>query len=322
MTKSKIKTATTKVYDRARGYLAARPHRSFKRTKNQKLGGQPLPRLWPQLKSVVGLIRREKRIMLSLGLIYVVLNFVLVGGLSQDSFVGLKEAALQLISGDFGSFGTAFTLFTSIVSGTVAAPSELQQFIGGLLAFVFWLAIIWALRMRLADQSIKVRDALYNSGSPIVPSFMIMLAVTVQALPAVLGIYVLSTAQAQGWLQGVEAMAFWLAGALLFMLSAYWVLASLMALVVVTLPQTYPWRALSTASSLVVGQRLRLALHVLALLLYVLVLWAVVLVPTLLLDDWLKFDWLPLVPIVSQLLSGLSLVFFTTYVYKLYRSLL
>jgi len=63
-------------------------------------------------------------------------------------------------------------------------------------------------------------------------------------------------------------------------------------------------------------------LRVLALVVHVVVLWGVVLVPVFLIDNWLRFDWLPLVPIFVQALVGLTLVYTSVSIYKLYRSLL
>ena len=47
-----------------------------------------------------------------------------------------------------------------------------------------------------------------------------------------------------------------------------------------------------------------------------------VMIPIFLLDNWLRFEWLPLVPIFVQALIGLTLVYTSVFVYRLYRSLL
>jgi hypothetical protein len=55
---------------------------------------------------------------------------------------------------------------------------------------------------------------------------------------------------------------------------------------------------------------------------HMVLMWGVVFVPIVLLDGWLRFDWLPLVPVFYQVLIGLTLVYTTVYIYKLYRELL
>lgn len=312
-----------KTHARAKKYLSVRPHRSFRKTTGRHLGGQPLPQPHRHLFASFGFILREK-VVWGLGLLYAVLAYAVVGGLSQVDFLELKEATVQVFAGDVSSLGTAAALFTAAVSGAISQPpTELQQLLGGILALIFWLAIVFTTRLRLAEQPVTVRSALYNCCAPLIPSFIVLFIMTLQLLPAALGIFGFSVAQSNNILQsGVEVMMFSIAAALLCLLSLYWVASSALALVVATLPGTYPWQALVAASRLVIGQRWLLLLHLFTLVLVILVLWAAVLIPSLLLDNWLKFNWLPLVPLVAQALTGFSLVLSSVYIYRLYRSLL
>lgn len=308
----------------AREYIAKRPHRSFKRTKPRP-PAKPLPPVWHLLRATWQTLRQEKKAFLIFGLLYAALTYLVIGGLEQADFVELKDVTLQVLRGEFGAIGQAAALFTASVSGLtgIAMSSEMQQLLSGLIAFIFWLAVIWFLRMRSAKQTVTVRDAFYNSGAPLVPSFLILVVAMLQALPAVLGVYLLSTAQAEQWVQsGVELMLFTIGAGLLALLSGYWLAGTLLSLVIVTLPQTYPWRALSAGSELVIGQRWRIAQRVVVLVVCLVIIWALLLIPALLLDNWLKFDWLPLIPVVAQAMAAFTLLFSATYVYKLYRSLL
>jgi hypothetical protein len=153
--------------------------------------------------------------------------------------------------------------------------------------------------------------------------FAMLAIVAVQLIPGALGVFGYSTALKGGWLDGgVESMAFAVAAILLSLLSLYFVVSSLIGLIVVTLPGTYPWQALRAARELVMNRRWAIVLRVFALVVQMLLLWGLVLIPVFLLDMWLRFDWLPLVPIVVQALVGLTLVYTSVYIYKLYRSLL
>jgi hypothetical protein len=310
---------------RIAAYAQARPYRTLRPGKFRiKPVGSPLPTIRGQLAGTFKAMRSQWKNLFLLTLLYAVVTFVIVGGLGQGDFVDLKETALQVITGDFGAIGTTSVLFLGAIANAVTVTgTEYQQLLGGIVTFIFWLAAVWLVRMGMAGNKVRVRDALYNCCAPIVPSFLVMLAIAVQSLPAVAGVFVFSVSISEGYLNGgVEAMMFGLGAVLLCVLSLYWVSASLVGLVMVSLPQTYPWQALAGASRLVIGQRWKLMKLVAALFVALLLLWVIILFPSLLLDGWLRWDWLPLIPIVVQLLGALSLTFSATYVYRLYRSLL
>lgn len=321
-----VKTLAQKARAKAKAYMGKRPHRSFRKTENprSKLGGKKLDPVFKHLRSTAGFILKEKKLLAGLTGVYVVAMLLFVGSVTQLDFIGFKESVTQLIGGDFGALGNASALFLAAVTGGLAMPaSELQQFLGVLIGFVFWLAAVWVARMRLAGNHIKIRDALYNCCAPLVPSAMIVLVIIVQLLPAAVAVFLFAILQTGGILEGgVEVMMFSIGAVLLFLLSSYWLSASLLALVVVTLPGVYPWKALSAASELIIGQRWTIALHMAVMALVILLLWVAVLIPALMLDGYLRWDWLPLVPLVVQALGAASLVFSSVYIYKLYRNLL
>ncbi|HKX24368.1 MAG TPA: hypothetical protein VJM46_03955 [Candidatus Saccharimonadales bacterium] len=301
------------------------PHHSFKMTKPKMyVTTADLRATWRLLGESWAFIGRHKRIMLGLGLIYAVLGYILVGGISQMDYVSFKEGVTEFIDGDLGAFETAFSLFGSaLTGGLVAPPTDLQQFLSTSLLLFFWLSLVWAARMLTADKEITMRDALYNSGAPIVPTLVMLSIIAVQLIPAALGIFGYATALNGGWLTGgVEAMAFGVAALLLCLLSAYFVVSSVTGLIVVTLPGTYPWQALRTARQLVMNRRWGIILRILVMVVQMVVVWGVVMIPIFLLDNWLRFDWLPLVPIFVQALMGLTVVYTSVYIYRLYRSLL
>jgi hypothetical protein len=267
---------------------------------------------------------RERRILFFLSLFYLAATYAFVGAIAQADFVNLKDATLDVFGGNFNSASTVLSLFSSTITGAFNGNlSETQQFLAVFLAVLFWLAIIWALRMRFADKAIKARDALYNSGAPLVSYLFLMFFIVLQLTPGAVSIGVFTVGQAGGYFQGgVEVMAFAAVAALLVCLSIYWVAGSLVAMVIVTLPQMYPWRAMRIAGELAWFRRLRLLGHTLNIGLTLFLLWAVLLLPTLLIDAWLRLDWLPLVPIMVQILGAFTIVYLGTYVYRLYRSML
>lgn len=321
--KQKIQSARKSLAKKRQEYLAPRPHRSFRKTRKQRTR----PELATIKDTAFGAFRtlwQEKRVLGGLAIFYMVATYIFVGGIAQSDFSELQKATLQVFGGNVGSIGTAVSLLASTMGGAFnQSMTELQQFLEIFIAILFWLALVWALRMRFAEQRVKIRDALYNSGAPIIAYVIVGLIIVLQLTPGVVGIYVFSVAQSGVWLQGgVEVMLFAMAAFLLVCLSIYWVSSSLIALVVVTLPQMYPWRAVAIAGELAIGRRMRLIGHVIVLLIILFLLWLVVLLPALLLYSWLRFDWLPLVPIVVQILGALTIMYVAAYVYRLYRSML
>lgn len=320
--KQKITSAKKWLSTKRRVYMDARPHRSFRRTKRRKL--PVVAPLKATIFATFKTIRQNKGLFIKLALIYMAVTYIFIGGVAQGDFVELKKATVQVFGGSISSIGTAFSLLTSTMSGAFQASlSELQQFLALFIAIMFWLTLVWALRMRFADQKIKVRDALYNSGAPLVAYVVLVVIIMLQLTPGAVGLFIFSTAQSGNYLQGgVEVMLFAAGAFLLGCLSIYWLMGSLLSLVVVTLPNMYPWRALSISSELVIGRRLRLLMHVLTLTIVLFLVWAVILLPMLLLDSWLRLDWLPLIPIAVQALGAFTLIYAATYIYTLYRSLL
>ncbi len=320
-----LKLRVTRTWKRLVVRTPKNPHRAFRLTRPRMyVSREDVKATWRLQFESWKFIGGHKKILLGLGFIYAVAAFLLVGGVSQVDYVALKDATMQVMSGDLGALGQSTSLFGAALTGNLTSPpSEVQQFLSATLVILFWLAIVWAMRMLMANKEIRIRDALYNSGAPIVPMLVVLAVIAVQLIPGALGIFVYATALNGGWLGGgVESMAFAVAAVLLALLSLYFVVSSLIALIVIALPGTYPWHALRAARELVMNRRWAIVLRVLAVAVHMVVLWAIVLIPVFLLDMWLRFDWLPLVPIVMQVLVGLTLIYTSVYVYKLYRSLL
>lgn len=310
---------------RAARYRARRPHRSFKITPTRayKKGG-PVIKVWPLVAGSFALIWREKRLLIGLTLLFALTSYVVVGGISQLNFVDLRQATQELFSGNIGALGSVATLFSAAVTGGLnPTANQSQQFLSVVLAFLMWLVLLWVLRRRLSGQPTSMREALYNAGAPIIPSMLVLTAILIQLFPAVVGVIGSLLTLSGAWFQGgVESMLVCAAGLLLVLLSMYWIAGSATAMVIVTIPGMYPWRALAAASDLVIGQRWKIAIRLIVLVIVVFAVWALVLVPGLLLDGWLKFNWLPLIPILVQLLGAFTLTYAVTYVYKMYRSMI
>lgn len=327
-------TKAERVKLRINDFLARRPHRSFRRTRRRDyVRSLRLPRYIALTYEVHKLLWQHKKTMIGLIVIYSIVSALLMGGLlSQGTYSQLHDAVKStsgnVLTGFSGAIEQAGLVLVSSVSGGTGSSSDTAQTqqvyaaIGGLLV---WLTVVWLLRAILAGRKPRLRDGLYNAGAPILPTFLVSLLLLVQLIPIALAAVGYMAASSSGLLSiGFASMAFWVIAALLVIMSLYWVSGTFMALVIVTLPGMYPWQAIRTAGDLVVGRRIRILLRLLWLAGVVLVSWAIVMLPIILLDGWLKdtisaISWLPLVPIALLVMSTLTIVWSSAYVYLFYR---
>ncbi|USN96938.1 MAG: hypothetical protein H6797_01965 [Candidatus Nomurabacteria bacterium] len=316
---------------RAKNYLARRPHRSFRVTRRRDYKRSlQLPSYWSFTAVVWRTLWKNWRLFGGLAVVYIVATIVVSGVGQQESYnnlvSALKSSGGDLFKGDFGPISQAGLLLAASVStGLAPNVTQAQSVIGALAVLFGWLASVWALRNVLAGHKPQLRDALYNSGSPVLATTLVSFVAIVQLLPAAIALIVYTAAQNSGLLDsGVSAMLVWMGISLLGILSLYWISSTFIALVIVTLPGMYPMRAIRAAGDLVVGRRLRLLYRLLWLIFVVIVAWLVIMIPIILFDDWVKklvpaINWLPLVPLSIISLSSLTLIFTSSYIYLLYR---
>lgn len=317
---------------RVQGLLARRPHRSFRQTRRRDYARSlKLPGFWTFTNIVWKTLWKYRRTFGLLAIVYALLTVVLVGIASQDTYdqlrAVLEDTGGDIFSGNWGEIGKAGLLLWAGVTGSLTnTASESQQIYGAILLLFAWLTTVWLLRAILAGRQPRLRDGLYNAGSPVLAMFLVGLVMVVQLLPLALAIIGYSAATTSGLLGGggVEVMLFWVVAGLLALLSLYWATSTFIALVVVTLPGMYPMQALRTAGDLVVGRRIRILLRLLWMLLLIATVWVLVVVPIILLDAWLKglfpaIAWLPIVPVTLLIMSTITVIWSGSYVYLLYR---
>lgn len=307
---------------------ARRAHHSFRLTKRRDIPKRAsLPGFWKFTGSVFAVLFQYKRLFFGLLLIYVVVATVTIGISQQDQYRSLTDAVQsigpELADGQLDAVGQTAGIFGLTISGGLnAALSETQQLYLVLLYFITWLVVVWLLRQLLAGNPVKIRDALYNACAPFVSTLLVLAVMAVQSLPAVIGIMAFSIVTQNAGMNGVESMLFGMGALLLIVLSLYWLCSSVFALLIVTLPGTYPVAAIRAAGDIAVGRRVSLIFRLLWLAVVVGFIWAVIFIPVLLLDIWMNVNWSPLVALTVQLLSGFSLLFAAAYIYMLYRRMI
>ncbi len=307
------------------------PHKSFVVTRRRD-AVQPLllPGNLHFTREVFRTIRTYRKPFLGMLVLYIVLYGILVGMGSQEAYAGLSDLLKESTDGIFQGAADALwqssILFVTIASsGLSGAATAAQQIFASLLFIMMWLATVWMLRQGFSGKPVLLRDGLYRSGAPLFAMIVITLIMVVQLVPLGVAFIGYSAAVSTGLLaSGVEAMLFWIAAGLLAVLSLYWLVSSFFALIIITIPGTYPLWALQTASRMVAGRRVRLLLRVAWLGLTVILTWGAVLIPTILIDAGVKqllpaAQGVPIVPFALLVLSAWTLLWSCVYIYLLYR---
>ncbi|MDB5165803.1 MAG: conserved rane protein of unknown function [Candidatus Saccharibacteria bacterium] len=329
--RQKLLVPFVRLKKRTAGFLARRPHRSFRRTRRRDyMRSLQLPGYWAFTNDVRVTLWQSRQLFVWVVVVYALFSAGLVGLASQDTYTTLNETLRttsgDILQGNWGEIGKAGLLLTSSVTGSLTTtPTEAQQIYAVLIVLLTWLTTVWLLRALKAGRKPRFRDGLYNAGAPIVSTAAVALMLIIQLIPAALAVIAFAAAMSSGFLQGgVVGMIFSVVALLFITLSVYWITSTIIALTVVTLPGMYPMQALKTAGDLVIGRRLRILLRWLWLAGLVVATWALVIIPIIIFDTWLKgilpaLEWLPIVPAVLLAMSSLTIVVAAAYVYLFYR---
>lgn len=315
---------------RRRDFLARRPHRSFRLTRRRDYERSlRLPGYLSFTVYVAGSLRKHYKTFGLLVLLYAFIMIALGGITNQQAYSEisglLKESGSGVFSGGEGKLAEAGLLLISTFASGPGNLSVEQQVFLGLSLLLVWLTTVWLLREYLLARRPRLRDGLYNSGSPFVSTFALVFVFIFQCLPAGIVALIYAALSSVGLLEnGFSSMLFWIFAAIIAALVLYWVTSTIIALVVVTLPGMYPLRALRIAGDLVVGRRLRILYRLLWGMLMILVAWVLVFIPLLILDTTIKDAWqavaeAPTMPLAAAVMSAASTVWAAGYVYLLYR---
>lgn len=327
ITKKKDKLKKGKI----KKFLDRRPHRSFRLTRRRDYDRSlKLPGYFAFSKYVFKILWTNRKIFLLMALLYATLSLIMVGITSQDTYLTLqdtlKSTGGSILNGGWGELGKSFLLFITTISvGASDGLSDVQQIYSIIIILLTWLTSVWLLRNIIAGRKVRLRDGLYNSGAPIFPTFLIALLFLFQLLPFAIAIIGYSAASTTGFLSGgIEAMLFWVVAGLLTIMSLYFIIGTLFALIIITLPGMYPSVAIKTAGDMVVGRRFRILKRLIWMLMCVLISWIVIIIPLIIFDSWIKnmwkaINWIPSIPIIILLLSSISIIWISAYIYLLYR---
>lgn len=330
---SKFKATKAKFWQRKD--LRLRLHSSFRLSHREDYQRSlEIPGLLHHAAITFKLIFRHWRIFLPFILAIVLLNVVLVGLMSEETYLdfqsALDQTSQKFSQGELGNFAKSGLLLLATITtgGLTRGMSEVQQVFVVILFLIVWLVTIYLLRHLLAGHQVKLRDGFYNALTPLISSFLVFLVLVIQSIPIFIVIITYSAAVATEFLATpFYALVYFIFASLLVLLSAYLLSSSFLGLVAVTAPGLYPLAALRTASDLILGRRIKLLIRLLHCFLVISFCLVVVMLPLILLDLWLKqiFSFLAGIPFVSFFLLVMvvfSVVYFTAYFYLFYRQLL
>lgn len=312
----------------AKQVRATAPHQSFALTRKRDKPKKPrLEGFIPFTVNVLKALWDSKGLFFRFLLLYFVMAVLMVGIIQGNNLATVNEV-IDTVGEETdtlsGPFSKAFIVVTSSLSGALSSNlSEVQQFYM-LAVYVFVaLATVWLLRQRLSNKAVKLRDGLYSAGAPMIAIFVLVVIAVLQMLPFALTTFIYSVAVTGGFIgDGIEAGLFVGALVLLAALTLYFLTTTMFAMMISTIPGTYPLKAYKTAKKIVVGQRARLLVRLLWLGLVIALVWYLVLIPVALIVQSFGWESSYVLPIFVQLVTGFSLIYGTSYVYLLYRRMI
>lgn len=292
-------------------------HRSLRLSGKQVKINRTLPPYKQLISEPVRLILKNKKLFVTLTLIYSVLVFVFVKGFgSTFDFASTNNQISDYLGDKSKSLGSSVALFEHLIGKSSATDVGNSGILQILITFIMVLATIWLCRELFAGNKPKVKHGFYKGMYPIVPFFLVLVVLAIQLIPLAVGNFLVSTVFGNGLaVTSIEKLLWVSIYICLTVLSIYMISSSIFALLIVTLQDVYPMQALRSARDLVLHRRIgiigRLAVLVIVWIVFILI---------------IIFPLVVLLPVVAEpallIVSAFGLVFSTTYIYNLYRKLL
>lgn len=314
-------------YRKLRRNRAEAPHKSFVRTRGRDKIKKPKIEGYIAFPwYVLRMLRNRKWVYIRFILIFLALSTLFIGALQVDNITSVNQVIDSANSGTdiFGPVSrAAVTVGSSIMGALNNNLSDVQYVYVSALIIIAMLTVIWLLRHQLAGKKLKVRDGLYAAAAPIAAEYVLVVVGIAQLIPAALATLIYVSATTSGILDGgIETAMFSLALLFIVVLTLYFMTTTLFAMFIASIPGTYPMQAYHAARKIVVGQRLRLLLRLLWMVIILLAVWFIVLVPLVIVVNSIGGGSSWAIPIAYQLMVASSIVYATAYGYLLYRRMI
>ncbi len=252
-------------------------------------------------------------------LVYGLLTLVFVKGLSGGTNLTELKASLDSTftsSGD--QLSNSFALFGILLGSSTGGDQVASLYQSGLLTMIV-LVSVWTLRQLQGDpssQKLRVKDTFYKSMRPLVPFVLVLFVMGLQLVPLLVGAGLYSTIVNNGLAVGLLEQLAWLGAFFLLALwSLYMLTPTVIALMIVTLPDMQPVQSIRISRQLVKYRRWTVLRKILFLPLILFIVLLLIMLPLII---WLT-------PAAQWAFFALSLAaapVAVSYIYGLYKELM
>ncbi len=309
-------------------------HKSFKRSYREDYKRElRAPGLMHHAVNTFKMIFKNWKFFLSLILLATVMCILLVGMMSEESYKTFQDAFDQTnaeYNGKFGNFAKAGLMLISTVTtgGLSDGLTDMEAVFMVIIMMILWLVTVYGLRHMVAGKKIKLRDALYNALAPLLSTLCLVIVVCLQMIPIIIVLITYSVAVSTEFLaMPFYALIYFIFAALMTTLSVYLVSGTVVGLVAVTVPGTYPMTALKIGKDVLLERRIKFIIRLVFMLFMIAVIYVVVMLPIIVIDLWVKagldvFDSVPFVSFCLLLTTMFVFVYAATYIYLFYRRMI
>lgn len=292
-------------------------YKSFRLHKRVKHHDPNLPSWWKISKKAFRLLKANSKNIFKFFFIYGLMYLIFVRGFSSPVNIDeIRGAFDELAAEEISTLATNFTVFSLLIQSTTNAAGDVQGLYQMLFLIVSSLALIWLFRQQQAGNKVTMKMGFYRGMYPLIPFILISVVIALQTIPASIGNFLFKIVVDSGYAVNFLEQFVWLLLFLfLLLLSFYMISSSLIALLVVTLPEMTPKIALKKAKELVEFRRFSVLRKVLALFVILVVVFVSIVFPAI-------FISASLAQILYFTLTVLAVPFTIAYLFVLYRELL
>lgn len=312
-----------KLQKKAEHHKQVTPHRSFYvTTRGKAIRKIKIAGYFRFQREVWQLIWDNKKLFGKFILLFFVIILVIFGVGSQSTYTDMRDTLNET---DMSNWIRIPSLVAQAATRGISLSDTSMQLLMAFVIIMAWLTIVYLLRKVYSGYQTKLRDGLYNGGAPILSVIALLFCMIFQLLPFSLAVFAYNSMTNVGVINNgiaIENMAAWLVMFLLLVLTVYWMVASILALITVTIPGIYPMKAYFETSRLVSGRRMKILLRMVTMLLPMVLVWLLVLLIVIPIDNWINLSSYSLIPPFVMMLVMASIVWVSTYMYMLYRRIL
>ncbi len=287
---------------------------------------------WQFSKHVLKFIFNNKKFFTKLALMMIIISILMLGVLPQANYNGFRKVIdlQQTGTGLSVVFKKSYLMLASVFNtgGFAVGDNRVKNIYLIIILILTWLIIIRFLRFSMAKKEIDFKDIIYSCGGPIISLLVNLSLLCLKLIPLALIIILYSVMVKSVFFESaINSLILNFITLMAVAGNVYWLVPSLLSLVVVTLPNIYPFESIKLAKDLVVGQRFKVILRLIWHILWLITFWMIILLPMITLDNFLSskisfFNHIPFVSLLMIVMTVLSSIWTFVYFYFIYRRLM